>query len=246
MDAFLHALQFLTRIPVGSNREYKQELAGPSVSWYAPIGLVIGVIIAICAWVFTEWLQLSPFVSSALVLAVWVGITGALHLDGLGDCSDAWMGGHTRERMLEIMKDTSSGIGAVVSVVLILLIKTNALALLVAHGDWSLLIFAPISARLLLTLVVRYQPYVREGGLGASMRSKLDDKGIVIAFILLTILLCFISFEAFVYTAVACGLAYLLIHWCFIRRIKGVTGDVYGALVEVAETAVLVGLVSYI
>ena len=246
MEAFLHALQFLTRIPVANKGEYQAELSGPSVSWYATVGLIIGVIIAVCAWVFTEWLALSPFVSSALVLAVWVGITGALHLDGLGDCGDAWMGGHTRDRMLEIMKDTSCGIGAIVAVTLVLLIKASALSLLVAHEDWLLLIFAPVAARLTLTLVIQKHPYVRENGLGSTMRSGLDSKGIVISSILITLLLCFFSFDALVYTAVACCLAYWLIHNCFIRRIKGTTGDIYGALVEVAETVVLIALVSYI
>jgi len=121
INEFLQAIQFLTRLPLTRQANYTAGLAGAAVSWYAPTGLIIGVLMVLAGWICS--LLLPPFLVSAIVLGVWVAITGALHLDGLGDCGDAWMGGHNPERMLEIMKDTSCGIGAIVAVVLVLLVK---------------------------------------------------------------------------------------------------------------------------
>jgi adenosylcobinamide-GDP ribazoletransferase len=242
INEFLQAIQFLTRLPLGKHANYTPGLAGAAVSWYAPTGLIIGVLMVLSGWIFS--LLLPPFLVSAIVLSVWVAITGALHLDGLGDCGDAWMGAHTPERMLEIMKDTSCGIGALVAVILILLLKFSALTLLIGQGAWSMLLFAPVLARISLSLVIHYVPYRRAEGLGSSLKTDLNFNAIVISSLLMSLLLSLISFQAFIYGAIACGIAWLIIYRFFINPIRGATGDVYGALVEVTETLVLVGLVA--
>ena len=242
INEYLQAIQFLTRLPVARQANYTDDLAGAAVSWYAPTGLIIGVLLVLAGW--TCSLLLPPFVLGAIVLGIWVAITGALHLDGLGDCGDAWMGAHTPERMLEIMKDTSCGIGAIVAVALVLLLKFSALTLLIDQGAWSLLIFAPVLARISLSLVIHYVPYRRTEGLGSALQANLNFNGIVISSLLMSLLLSLISLHAFVYGVIASGIAWLIIYWFFIKPIRGATGDVYGALVEVTETLVLVGLVA--
>jgi adenosylcobinamide-GDP ribazoletransferase len=243
-DTFIFAIQFLTRLRLGKHLNYQPELAGAAVAWYAPVGLLIGCVLALTGWMMTDWFQLSPFLVAALVLAVWVVITGALHLDGVGDCGDAWMGGHTPERMLEIMKDTKCGIGAIVSVGMILLIKFSALALLVAQDDWQLLIFAPVMGRAILTLVLLYVPYVRPEGLAAFVQSHLDSKLVIGIGLLLSFALTLIWFQGFLYALIASMVGYLIIHLSLIKPLKGATGDIYGTVLEVTETAVLIGLVA--
>ena len=245
-QAFQFAVRFLTRLPFGKHADYKPELAAAAVSWYGPVGVVIGSIIAISAWVLCGWLQLAALPAAALLLAIWVSITGALHLDGVGDCGDAWMGGHTPQHMLEIMKDSSCGAGAIVSIVLILVMKFSALVVLVEQGDWQLLIFAPVMARVVLTLVIRYTPYLRSDGLGASLQSNLDIRSISIVGSLLFLALSVLWLKGFIYAVIASFIAYLIIHQSLIRPLKGVTGDIYGAVVELTETAVLIGLVAAI
>ena len=242
INEFLQAIQFLTRLPLSKHANYVPGLAGAEVSWYAPTGLIIGVLMVLAGWICS--LLLPPFLVSGIVLAIWVAITGALHLDGLGDCGDAWMGAHTPERMLEIMKDTSCGIGAIVAVALVLLLKFSALTLLIGQGDWSLLIFAPVLARISLSLVIHTIPYRRPEGLGSALQANLNFNGIVISSLLMSLLLILISFHAFVYGVIAGGIAWLVIYRFLIKPIGGATGDVYGALVEVTETLVLVGLVA--
>ena len=242
INEFLQAIQFLTRLPLGKHADYANGLEGTAVSWYAPTGLIIGLLLVLVGWICS--LLLPPFLVGAIVLTVWVATTGALHLDGLGDCGDALMGGHNTERMLEIMKDTSCGIGAIVSVALVLLLKFSALTLLIGQGDWLLLIFAPVLARISLSLVIRYVPYRRPEGLGSSLQANLNFNGILVASLLMSLLLSLISFQAFFYGVIAGGIAFAIIYWLLIKPIRGATGDVYGALVEVTETLVLVGLVA--
>jgi len=239
---FLQALQFLTRLPLAHNTEYHFARAGKAVSWYGPTGLVIGLCLVLSGWAAN--LLLPPVVVAALVLGIWVAITGALHLDGLGDCGDAWMGGHSAERMLEIMKDTSCGIGAIVAIVLVLLVKFSALTLLVSEGDWLLLVFAPVLARISLSLVIYYFPYRRTDGLGAPLQESLDFSTIRISAALLLVLLCLVSLSGFIYGAIACLIACAMIYWFLIKPIGGTTGDIYGALVEVTESMVLISLVA--
>lgn len=243
-EAFKFAVQFLTRIPLGKHAEYQPELAGAAVAWYGVVGLSIGSVLTISGWVLTDWIQLPSLLVAALVLTIWVLITGALHLDGVGDCGDAWMGGHTSERMLEIMKDTNCGIGAIVTVALVLLVKLSALAILLDEEDWYLLLFAPVMARVILTLVMLYLPYVRSNGLATRLHHNLDRSAIVTAGFLLSFGLTLIWFQGFVIALIASAVGYLLIYRSLIKPLKGTTGDIYGAVVEVTEAAVLIGLVA--
>lgn len=242
--AFKFAVQFLTRIPLGKHFEYQPQLAGAAVAWYGVVGLLIGCVLALSGWILTDWIHLPSLLVAALVLTIWVMITGALHLDGVGDCGDAWMGGHTPERMLEIMKDTSCGIGAIVSVALVLLVKLSALAILLEEEDWYLLLFAPVMARVILTLVLLYLPYLRSNGLATQLHANLESKAIFTTGLALSFALALIWFQGFITALIASAVGYLLIYRSLIKPLKGTTGDIYGTVIEVAEAAVLIGLVA--
>ena len=133
--AFALALQLLTRLPVpSSSRPPRPEELGLSVLFFPVVGLLIG---ALLAGLHTVLWLVDPGVLAALVLAMWVLLTGGLHLDGLADTADAWIGGQGhRDRTLAIMKDSRSGPIAIVAVVLVLLAKFAALqARVTGAGD---------------------------------------------------------------------------------------------------------------
>jgi adenosylcobinamide-GDP ribazoletransferase len=103
--------------------------------WYPAVGLVIGLILWLVGAVLVATTSL--FLAATLVLVVWVAITGALHLDGVADCADAWVGGlGDRQKVLRILKDPRCGSMAVVSLILLLLTKLAALQLLLAAPRW--------------------------------------------------------------------------------------------------------------
>ena len=129
MRPFWLALQFLTRLPTPQLDRVSDRELGLSLPFYPIVGLIIGGLLYIAAELLTS---VSPLFSAAIIVALWLWLTGALHLDGLADMADAWVGGHgDRERTLAIMKDPYCGPMGVSAVVAMLLLKFAALSVLV-------------------------------------------------------------------------------------------------------------------
>ncbi|USG64540.1 adenosylcobinamide-GDP ribazoletransferase [Brevibacillus ruminantium] len=271
MNAFFHALAFFTRIPVPwlkpSEKAWRE-----SVAWYPAVGLVIGCVLwavyQLSLWAF------SPLLAAVLTCAVWVYITGGLHLDGWMDLADGLGSSRSRERMLEIMKDSRSGAMAVLAAILLLLIKTAGLvelappsvvpaqvihqvysailyntahdnALLVRlSADWSiLLLIVPFAARTHVLLAIRFWPYASsDNGIGKGISEGLRLWHIAFAYVILLGLSWWLAdFRAV--TAVLVSLLFSL--WFargITRRLGGLTGDCYGAIIESSEAVMLVVL----
>jgi len=173
MHPFLIALQFLTRLPLNVTGEWKAESVGQSLLYYPLVGLVIGVLLVFTASIFGND---RVMVVAAILLTVWVIISGGLHLDGLADSADAWAGGlGDRDRTLEIMKDSRAGPIAIVVLLLVLLLKFSVLNSIVEKESWQLLIVAPVLARGLVILLFMTTPYVRGNGLGSDMAKYLPE-----------------------------------------------------------------------
>ena len=120
------AMQFLTRIPLATQTLFDNKDYANSLAWYPVIGLILGGLVWLSGVALTELSSAS--LAAALLLAVWVLLTGALHLDGVADVADAWVGGFgDREKTFQILKDPRSGPIAVVVLVLVLLVKWAAL-----------------------------------------------------------------------------------------------------------------------
>ena len=234
---FLIALQFLTRLPVRLAGELAAADLGRSLLYYPLVGLILGGLLAASAWLLSG---APPLLAGALVLTLWVALTGALHLDGLADTLDAWAGGRgDPERTLALMKDPHCGPQGVTGLVLVLLLKFAALVALLEAGDYLPLILAPFLARTALPLLFLTTPYVRPGGLGAALASGLPRRagtGVLIAAGALTPLLA----GATGLLALASTLAaFYILRLAMTQRIGGTTGDTAGALVEVAEAVAL-------
>jgi len=239
VNALRYAVQFLTRFPVG-NIENDPELAGKSVPWFPLVGLLIGVTLSLFAWCLVEVLAMPSLLAASLIVFLWVVVTGALHLDGLADCADAWMGSHSRERMLEIMQDTHTGVGAIVMLLLILLIKVSAVDVLLQYKMWEVLILTPILGRISMALVLVSFPYVRPDGLGDAMKSNILSQYVLIPVGVLSLVLVLFDFTLLLVAGIATLVAISLIYWQIMRKIGGATGDVFGATVEITEAVFLV------
>jgi len=238
-DAFLAALQFMTRIPVGFGAGKQRPYAQPpdnTALFYPLVGALIGGILVAAAALLP-----ASAVSAALVLAIWVLLTGALHLDGLADSADAWLGGFgDREKTLAIMKDSAVGVGGVVALVLILLLKYSALQTVLEEKEFLALLLTPALARALCLALLMTTPYVRENGLGSGLAERLHH-GLAWSVIAVAAALYFIA--AGFWPAAALGVAAILLRWLMIRRIGGITGDTLGGFIEVIEALALTGLV---
>lgn len=239
MIPLLIALQFLTRLPVSLPGIPTPEQVGRSLLWYPLVGLLLGLLL----WGAHLLLgQASAVLQAAIILALWVGLSGGLHLDGLADTADAWVGGFAdRERTLAIMKDPRSGPIAVVVLVLLLLLKFAALFTLLQAGQGIYLLLLPWLGRSLLPLLLATTPYVRVGGLGQALVEHLPRGQL--PWVLGVHLLGMLLFGWMGLLALATAL--LLFIWlrrALLRRLGGTTGDTAGALVELGECGVLLAL----
>ncbi|PNB71624.1 adenosylcobinamide-GDP ribazoletransferase [Pseudomonas sp. GW456-E7] len=240
MLPFWIALQFLSSLPIRLPGMPEPRELGRSLLFYPLVGLLFGVIL----WAVNWLLQGTPaLLHAALLLSVWVLLSGGLHLDGLADSADAWLGGFgDRERTLTIMKDPRSGPIAVVTLVLVLLLKFTALLALIGQPNSLALVIVPLIGRSALLGLFLTTPYVRAGGLGQALADHLPrvaGRWVLAGSALACVLIAGLSGVVAMVLAV---LGFVWLRQVMLRRLGGTTGDTAGAMLELLEVAVLVGL----
>jgi len=237
---FFIAVQFLTRCPVPAQYDISSLDLGRSVLYYPVVGLCIGSLLYLSQYLLSG---VDAILQSALLLVIWVMVTGALHLDGLADSADAWLGGYgSREKTLHIMKDPQCGPMGVVVVVLVLLIKYASLVVVIEHDLPVYLIVAPFVARALIIWLFLTTAYVRADGIGAqhAMYIPRTQAKIIVA-------VCAAGFalsQGIVVLLMIVIFAYALRHLMRVR-LGGTTGDTAGALIEITEALALVMLTQW-
>ncbi len=234
MRSFGLALSFLTIIPVPVLREVGEKDMARSLVFYPLVGFLIGLILAALAYL-GQLLELGA-AGDALVIAVWILITGGLHMDGLMDTADGIFSGRDRQRKLEIMRDSRVGaMGAIVLVVVVLL-KFSVLTSLSAADKMWVLLLAPAVGRFLMVYAVAYFPYARSGpGLGQSFGDQVQKIYVIMALILLLAGFFIAGVLFYVYLFISLFLGLILIYG-LARILGGQTGDTFGASCESGET----------
>ncbi|MHA7579913.1 adenosylcobinamide-GDP ribazoletransferase [Paenibacillus vandeheii] len=157
------AFQFLSRFPVKLQIDFVPPLLRESVVYYPLVGAVIGL----CVWLggALTGALLPSFPAAVITLTLWVWLTGGLHLDGWMDTADGLLSYRTRERMLEIMKDSRVGAMGVIACVLLLMMKAALIADFIAHGNWAygaLLILPMIWSRWFMVYAMAAWPNARK------------------------------------------------------------------------------------
>ncbi|MCF1487136.1 adenosylcobinamide-GDP ribazoletransferase [Pseudomonas sp. AA27] len=240
MLPFWIALQFLSSLPVRLPGMPEPREMGRSLLCYPLVGLLFGLLL----WLASHLLQgTAAPLHAALLLALWVLLSGALHLDGLADSADAWLGGFgDRERTLQIMKDPRSGPIAVVTLVLVLLLKFCALWVLVERGAGGLLVLAPVVGRAAMLGLFLGTPYVRAGGLGAALAEHLPRRGAIWVLLVSALAGLALGGWAVLWPLLAALVVFVWLRKLMCRRLGGTTGDTAGALLELLELTVVVTL----
>jgi adenosylcobinamide-GDP ribazoletransferase len=229
--------RFLTRFPFPDPGRVEPQELGLALPWYPAIGALVGLALAGAGWLLAGT---PPGVAAALILGLWVLSTGGLHLDGLADTADAWVGGlGSRERTLAIMKDPASGPAGVAALVLVLIAKYAALEALLPVGAWPSLVWVPLLARTTLPLLFVSTSYVRPDGMGAEQARTAPPARCRVA-AAISAGACWLGLGWLgLGLVLAVALLYGLLRHAFIGRLGGFTGDTAGALTELAETLVL-------
>lgn len=234
MTSFWIALQFLTIIPVQLKAFPTPRQNAYSLVFYPFVGLLIGLILFLLASGL-QLIHVPVLLSSALILTVWVIITGGLHLDGLADTADAWVGGYgDRERTLKIMKDPQCGPVGVLSLVLTLILKFSALNVVLQTQQLMWLMLIPILGRLAILFLFLTCDYVRKKGLGTSFLDELPSAALWGMCLFCLVPMAALKMVGLTLTFIYCaGLCYL--RYLFVQRLDGITGDTIGAAVEISE-----------
>lgn len=235
LHAFGLAVQFLTRLPVPSGIRYSPDGWGKSVMFYPWVGGLIGALLLLLQSVLDET---GPLMTAALLLAVWTLLTGGLHLDGLADCADGWVGGQgDPAKSLRIMQDPYSGPIAVASVVVLLLLKFAALAELPVSVVTSTLLWTPVIGRSIAAILLLTTPYIRPNGLGSALVENLPPRSVWLS-VGLAWLSAFIALG--LWPLILAGLTAWWLRVLMMQRLGGCTGDALGASIEIIEAVMLV------
>lgn len=236
----LAALQFLTIVPPLVRRPFTPAELGQAICYFPLVGVLVGGVLAGLNKSLT--FLFPPEVTAGLLLAVWVILTGALHLDGFLDACDGLFGGSDPETRLRILRDERVGSFAMAGGVLLLLIKFAALS--AVPRVTVALFLAPALGRWGMTLAIVAFPYARPEGLGRAMKDYAGWEQVALAtgFALLTAWIAG-NWLGLAILILAGGVTWGMARFT-LSRLPGLTGDIYGAICEVVETVVLLALVA--
>jgi cobalamin 5'-phosphate synthase/cobalamin synthase len=243
MKGLLVATAFLTRVPVRVDA-YGRDV-GDAARWFPLVGAALGALGALLARGFLEVPNLPVSLQALLLVSLGAWVTGAIHLDGLADTADGFGGGQARDDVLRIMRDPRIGSFGALALILIMGIKVAAIAaLLDRRAATRALIAAATLSRWTIVALGAWLPYARpEGGLGQAVAGPPERGRLLWATASTAAVVALVAgWHAFVLGALAAGMT-ALVGGIARRRIGGVTGDVFGAAVELTETAVLIGAV---
>lgn len=243
---FLAALQLLTRIPAGSLPGFQPDWLDRSVKYFPLIGAIVGVL---CGLVLTSAFMLLPSPLPAIIaVAAGLLITGAIHEDGLADTADGIGGGRDRSEALDIMKDSTIGTYGAAALLMTLAIKVAAIDSVDARTGIYALISAHAFARLATVIAMAYMPYA-----GDPERAKVRPKvvkgsaDVAIAAVLGILPAAALLNWDTAMAAICIGTLLASVMAIFaLRKIGGYTGDVLGAIEQMAEIGFLFAVSAFV
>ena len=242
ISLLLHAFQFYSRVPVGKI-DYSEERLPQSIRYFPLVGIVVGGLGGLVFMLF-NWL-VSPQIAAVTALVTMVLATGALHEDGWSDFFDGFGGGYTKERILEIMKDSRVGAYGVISLIFLFLSKYA----LLQHIDLLsislnathialVMIAAHSSSRAVVVTLMKTSVYAR-GNRSKSSHSgnPISTTSYIVALITGIVPLIFISVYIVLAVCILYAAIYVLLKNYIEKKIEGYTGDILGALQQACEVA---------
>jgi adenosylcobinamide-GDP ribazoletransferase len=232
--AFASAILFLTRVPLPTMQLDERDFAR-GAGFFAWVGLSIALPLFAASKLVGA---LGASLAALITVVLWVLITGGLHLDGLADSIDGLSGGRgDRARTLEIMRDSRIGSHGAVALALVLALKWAALerALVIGQPIW---LMAPVAARFACTLLLLGFPYARTAGLGSPFVGLPRAPTLITGAGAVAVTAVLLGPLALVPALIACVCA-VGVALRMNGLLGGLTGDVYGAAIELAELAAL-------
>ena len=228
LKAFALSFNMLTIIPFLKVHEFYKGINGASAMFYPLIGFLLGLLL----WLTHTLLE--PYIPSlhlsVIIFALWILLTGALHLDGLSDTIDGLF--VSKERALDVMKDSHVGGMGMTFTFVFLSLKLSSV---VSFEAFYLLPVVLMLSRLNALLAIYFYDYV-SGGVGALIKEELTKKHLTVALLFSFCVAILFSFLAAFFVSL---LTLIIIAHFFNKRLGGLSGDVYGFIIEVTELILL-------
>ncbi len=248
MRAFFIGLQFLTRISIVRQDNWTAEDFGRSVKFFPLIGAVLGAIYAAFAYAFysflpTRGIVLPIHLTAAILLILPPLMTGGLHCDGFMDTMDGVFSGRSRERMLEIMKDSCTGSNAVFCFVVLMLLEFAILLDMPKDVAVPALFGMPVIARMMMVAGITLFPYARPDGLGKAFAQYAGRGALTFAAVCTLVLVVPLGQLAWISLVVSTVFTMFFANYVQ-KRLGGLTGDVYGAITTLNEGLVLLAFLA--
>lgn len=244
------AIRFLTIFPITSfplsNNSNQDEEAltvtedfASSMAFFPLVGMLIGVLLVVLRRIF-YYLPISPLIGDTLVLIVWIWLSGGLHLDGFADSVDGFLGGHNKEEILNIMKDSATGAKGVVALVSLILLKFVLLVEMPLLLKDAALFFTPAIGRWSMVMVAFLgKPARLKNSMGKLFMDYVGWREVIFASLTMAvvgILLFKLYFLPLV--IIGTGILLLILKYCQ-KKISGISGDIVGAINEIVEVSIL-------
>ncbi|AQR67934.1 adenosylcobinamide-GDP ribazoletransferase [Janthinobacterium sp. LM6] len=245
---FFIALQFFTRLPIPRWVGFEPAWLQHASRYFPLVGVVVAAISG-AVYLLASWL-LPSAVAVLLAVAAGIYLTGAFHEDGFADMCDGFGGGLTRERVLEIMKDSRIGAYGAIGIACLLAIKCAALVSLPPTVIVATLCIAHPLSRLAAVSLIRFMDYARNEGKSKPMAQEMTTGEFIVASLcaLLPAIACgllgIVDWGALAFAIVAAAAAALWLGRKCQRRLQGYTGDCLGAVQQVAEVAIYLAILS--
>lgn len=236
------ALEFLTPLRIRPASELEAATIGRASALFPLVGVLLGLALALLDRLLRSALP-SP-AADALLVTCFAMFSGALHIDGLADSADGLIGGRTRERRLEIMRDSRTGVFGALAIALLVLVQWNALLTLTPPWRLGGLLLFPALGRMAMVIALAAFPYARPQGLGVLFRRYAWPWPVPVATVSSLVLAVALFGGG---GAALWGVAVLLalgLGAAISNRLGGLTGDSYGAICEITQVVVLMLIVS--
>lgn len=235
MDGLILSFQLFSRIPIKKEVEFSKENLRLALYFLPLVGLITG---AITGGVMFFFKFAKAPIASSLGLLTYFLVSGGLHLDGLSDMADGFMANTNRERTLEIMKDSLIGSFGTIALILYFIIKFS-LYVSIDSGVILTLALTSMISRVSVLLTIKRAKLARPGGFGSKIKEALDGEYITyILYLLISIGLVILTQRALSAILMA-QLVGIIVVWISNKKLGGVTGDIYGAIIEISELAIL-------
>jgi len=251
-------MQFLTRLPVSFLLKktnslvniYTADNQSRSLKYYPVVGLIMGSLLVLLILTLDSFAKSHLLYISVICVFLWVLLSGGLHLDGVADMADAWIGGlGDKDKTLKIMKDPTCGPFGVMAIVFTIILKCVFVYELI-YINIYLILFPPLFSRAAVVVLLMFAPYVRSNGIGEVLAiATYKNINLISAafFIILGFYFLLMASDIIVIFGVIISVSLFMIFFVFnvINRLGGITGDISGAFIEYTELMVLFSIITF-